>query len=162
MERLCVKATLFSSTEYTNLVKGSPAGGGYSTVEDLLNFSKALLSHKLLGPEWTEALFEGKVDVDSTSRFTKYAYGFCDKRENSHLSWTAQRQYTPDRDRYPGWSTPPERRRHDQPNDDPLLSCQKTHRRTLYPWTLRQNQLSLRAMSLSIQGSTAYDPTVPC
>ena len=42
------------------------------------------MSHKLLSPEWTEMLLEGKVDIDSTSRFTKYAYGFCDKRVNDH------------------------------------------------------------------------------
>jgi D-alanyl-D-alanine carboxypeptidase len=74
----------FKNNYYTNLVKGSPAGGGYSTVEDLLNFSKALLSHKLLSPEWTEMLFEGKVDVDSTSRHAKYAYGFLDIKVNDH------------------------------------------------------------------------------
>jgi D-alanyl-D-alanine carboxypeptidase len=74
----------FKNNYYTNLVKGSPAGGGYSTVEDLLNFSRALLSHKLLSPGWTELLFEGKIDVDSMSRGTKYAYGFCDKRVNDH------------------------------------------------------------------------------
>ena len=70
----------FKNNYYTNLVKGSPAGGGYSTVEDLLNFSKALLSHKLLSPEWTEMLLEGKVDFDPTSRGVKYAYGFFDDR----------------------------------------------------------------------------------
>jgi len=35
-------------------VKGSPAGGGYSTVDDLHQFCIALQSHRLMGPEYTE------------------------------------------------------------------------------------------------------------
>jgi CubicO group peptidase (beta-lactamase class C family) len=35
-------------------VKGSPAGGGYSTVDDLHGFCIALHNHKLIGPEYTE------------------------------------------------------------------------------------------------------------
>jgi CubicO group peptidase (beta-lactamase class C family) len=36
-----------------HVVKGSPAGGSYSTVEDLQKFSDALLGHRLLDAEWT-------------------------------------------------------------------------------------------------------------
>jgi len=39
--------------------KGSSAGGGYSTVEDMLKFANALGSHKLLTPESTEIVFTG-------------------------------------------------------------------------------------------------------
>ena len=56
-------------------IKGTPAGGGYSTVEDLLNFSNALLGHRLLSPESTELLLAGKVEVREGSH---YAYGFFD------------------------------------------------------------------------------------
>lgn len=35
-------------------VKGSPAGGGYSTVDDLLKFCIALHNHKLLNPKYTK------------------------------------------------------------------------------------------------------------
>ena len=38
-------------------VKGSPAGGGYSTVDDMLRFCIALLHHRLLTPEYTKLLF---------------------------------------------------------------------------------------------------------
>jgi D-alanyl-D-alanine carboxypeptidase len=38
-------------------VKGSPAGGGYSTVADMLKFCLALLHYKLLTPEYTKLLF---------------------------------------------------------------------------------------------------------
>ncbi|NTV72525.1 MAG: beta-lactamase family protein [Azonexaceae bacterium] len=34
-------------------VKGTPAGGGYSTAGDLLSFKEALLGNKLLSPEFT-------------------------------------------------------------------------------------------------------------
>lgn len=56
-------------------IRGTPAGGGYSTVEDLLNFGNALLGHQLLSPESTELLLAGKVEVGESSQ---YAYGFFD------------------------------------------------------------------------------------
>ncbi|HMG73549.1 MAG TPA: serine hydrolase domain-containing protein [Pyrinomonadaceae bacterium] len=39
--------------------KGSSAGGGYSTVEDMLKFANALNANKLLTPEFTEIVFSG-------------------------------------------------------------------------------------------------------
>ena len=57
-------------------IKGTPAGGGYSTVEDLLSFGEALLGHRLLSPESTELLLAGKVQV---SQGSQYAYGFFDR-----------------------------------------------------------------------------------
>jgi D-alanyl-D-alanine carboxypeptidase len=59
--------------------RGSPAGGGYSTVEDLIRFANALLSHKLLNAEYTDLVTTGKVDVQDSVR---YAYGFEDHFEN--------------------------------------------------------------------------------
>jgi D-alanyl-D-alanine carboxypeptidase len=59
--------------------RGTSAGGGYSTVMDLLNFAQALMSHKLLNAEYTDLLITGKVD---TGGGAKYAYGFEDGRKN--------------------------------------------------------------------------------
>ncbi len=56
--------------------KGSPAGGGYSTVEDMLKFSLALHGHKLLSQKYTEIVTTGKVETGGPGR--KYAYGFGD------------------------------------------------------------------------------------
>jgi CubicO group peptidase (beta-lactamase class C family) len=56
--------------------RGTSAGGGYSTVEDLLRFANALQSHKLLGAEHTDLLTTGKVDTPGGG---KYAYGFGDR-----------------------------------------------------------------------------------
>jgi D-alanyl-D-alanine carboxypeptidase len=53
-------------------VRGTSAGGGYSTVEDLLRFANAITSHKLLNEHFTELLVTGKVDA----RGGKYGYGF--------------------------------------------------------------------------------------
>ena len=53
------------------------AGGGYSTVEDLLSFANALKTDKLLNAENQELLTTGKVD---TPRGEKYAFGFMDRR----------------------------------------------------------------------------------
>jgi hypothetical protein len=39
--------------------RGTSAGGGYSTVEDLARFADALLNHDLLSPDSTELLITG-------------------------------------------------------------------------------------------------------
>ena len=54
--------------------RGTSAGGGYSTVEDLFRFAMALQQHKLLNAQYTEILTTGKVDTPGG----KYAYGFGD------------------------------------------------------------------------------------
>ena len=59
--------------------RGTSAGGGYSTVEDLLKFANALQTHKLLNAQYTEMLTTGKVD---TPMGGKYAYGFQDAMTN--------------------------------------------------------------------------------
>src|SRR5258708_205565 len=55
--------------------RGTSAGGGYSTVEDLLKFANVLASHKVLDARNTELLTTGKVN---TARGVKYAFGFMD------------------------------------------------------------------------------------
>jgi CubicO group peptidase (beta-lactamase class C family) len=55
------------------LQRGASAGGGYSTVEDLQRFARALLEHKLLNKEYTDLDLAGKVDTGRGS--VKYAYG---------------------------------------------------------------------------------------
>jgi len=55
--------------------RGTSAGGGYTTVEDLLSFANALSTYKLLDKEHTELLTTGHVDTPMGS---KYAYGFMD------------------------------------------------------------------------------------
>jgi D-alanyl-D-alanine carboxypeptidase len=60
--------------------RGTSAGGGYSTVSDLVRFANALMSHKLLNAEYTELLITGKVDLPGGG--AKYAYGFEDTRQN--------------------------------------------------------------------------------
>jgi CubicO group peptidase (beta-lactamase class C family) len=46
---------------YTLPGRGSSAGGGYSTVEDLLKFDAAMRSGQLLPPEWTAWYFTGQL-----------------------------------------------------------------------------------------------------
>jgi D-alanyl-D-alanine carboxypeptidase len=55
--------------------RGTSAGGGYSTVEDLQRFADALMNHKLLNANYTDLLTTGKV---ATPRGGKYAFGFFD------------------------------------------------------------------------------------
>ena len=65
------------------IFKGAPAGGGYSTAEDLLKFSAALTGNKLLGPKYTEIVTTGKVKTGPH----KYAYGFGEHMANGQRSF---------------------------------------------------------------------------
>jgi len=58
--------------------RGTSAGGGYSTVEDLARFAAALEQHKLLDAHSTELLTTGKPGTPDNS----YAYGFADQKIN--------------------------------------------------------------------------------
>lgn len=59
--------------------RGTSAGGGYSTVNDLLRFADALRAHKLLDAPHTELMMTGKV---TTPFGAKYAYGFGEMTTN--------------------------------------------------------------------------------
>lgn len=59
--------------------RGSSAGGGDSTVGDLLKFDQALRGNKLLSPELTRTIVTGKVQPPRFPPDARYAYGFGDK-----------------------------------------------------------------------------------
>jgi D-alanyl-D-alanine carboxypeptidase len=59
--------------------RGTSAGGGYSTVGDLLKFATALVGNRLLNAAYTDTLITGKVQVGEGRM---YAYGFTDERTN--------------------------------------------------------------------------------
>ena len=59
--------------------RGSSAGGGDSTVGDLLKFDQALRNNRLLSPEMTRLVTTGKVHPPQMPEGTKYAYGFGEK-----------------------------------------------------------------------------------
>jgi D-alanyl-D-alanine carboxypeptidase len=59
--------------------RGTSAGGGYTTVEDLQRFAAALVSHRLLDAHFTELLVTGKFAMPSMpGERARYAYGFVD------------------------------------------------------------------------------------
>jgi CubicO group peptidase (beta-lactamase class C family) len=58
--------------------RGTSAGGGYSTVGDLLKFANALQSHELLDALYTKMLTTGTVDTP----MGRYGYGFVDQLIN--------------------------------------------------------------------------------
>jgi len=58
---------------YTRAIKGSPAGGGFSTVDDLHRFAIALTEYQLLGKELTEDAYTEKTKYNSAFW---YGYGF--------------------------------------------------------------------------------------
>jgi len=55
--------------------RGTSAGGGYTTVEDLLRFANALTQHTLLNEHYTELLTTAKPETGDAH----YAYGFQDE-----------------------------------------------------------------------------------
>jgi CubicO group peptidase (beta-lactamase class C family) len=58
---------------FMHAVKGGPAGGGYSTVEDLYRFHQALRQYRLLDQKHTNLVLAGKVTMGPDD---KYAYLF--------------------------------------------------------------------------------------
>jgi CubicO group peptidase (beta-lactamase class C family) len=58
---------------FLHVVKGGPAGGGFSTAPDLLKFANALIGHKLLSQRYTDIVTTGKV---AAGPGLKYGYGF--------------------------------------------------------------------------------------
>ena len=61
------------NNNYYNTVRGGPAGGGYSTVDDLYSFSKFLTQFKFLSQKMTEQAYSNKVNYNSANW---YGYGF--------------------------------------------------------------------------------------
>ena len=57
---------------FMHVMRGGPAGGGYSTAPDLLRFAQALTTGKLVTPATYELMTTPKPDVSSPS----YGYGF--------------------------------------------------------------------------------------
>ena len=72
-------STAWTPNTNTLGLRGTSAGGGYSTVGDLMKFAAALMGHRLLNAEYTALLIGGKVD---TGGGRMYAYGFEDERKN--------------------------------------------------------------------------------
>ncbi len=62
----------FRNNLFKHVIKGTPAGGGYSTVEDLLKFDIALRSNKLVASEYSKLLLTSKPELNSP----EYGYGF--------------------------------------------------------------------------------------
>ncbi|HEY0048850.1 MAG TPA: serine hydrolase domain-containing protein [Pyrinomonadaceae bacterium] len=62
----------FRNNIFIHVIRGGPAGGGYSTVGDLLKFARALQSGKLVGKEYVKLLTSPKPELNSP----EYGYGF--------------------------------------------------------------------------------------
>lgn len=66
------RGTVFRANTIMLPVKGGPAGGGYSTVEDVMRFTSALQSGKLVSAETAKLLMSPKPELASPN----YGYGF--------------------------------------------------------------------------------------
>lgn len=53
------KSVVWRKNIYTRPARGSAAGGGYSTAEDLLRFMESLYNCQFLSPPWTDWVFGG-------------------------------------------------------------------------------------------------------
>ncbi|MEW6129154.1 MAG: serine hydrolase domain-containing protein [Acidobacteriota bacterium] len=69
----------FTNNIFKHVMRGGPAGGGYSTVDDLLNFAVALRAGKLVGQEYVKTLLTAKPELNSKD----YGYGFDIEHEPS-------------------------------------------------------------------------------
>ena len=65
---------------YLHVVKGGPAGGCFSTVEDLVKFADGLRSEKLLNARYTSLMTEGKVAPNPENPGSLYAYGIGERK----------------------------------------------------------------------------------
>jgi CubicO group peptidase (beta-lactamase class C family) len=62
----------YRNNVFMHVIRGGPAGGGYSTAGDLVKFADALTSGKLVSPATYELLTTPKPEVKSP----EYGYGF--------------------------------------------------------------------------------------
>lgn len=62
----------FRNNVFMHVMRGGPAGGGYSTAEDLVRFAEVLRSGKLVSPATFELMTTPKPDLNSP----RYGYGF--------------------------------------------------------------------------------------
>ncbi len=60
------------SNTFEHVIRGGPAGGGYSTARDLLAFAEALRTGKLVSPATAERLWTPKPELQSP----EYGFGF--------------------------------------------------------------------------------------
>src|SRR5262249_50062131 len=71
----------FKNNLFEHVMKGGPAGGGYSTVGDLLKFDIALRSNKLVSKNYTELLLTPKPELNAPD----YGYGFAIDHVNNSV-----------------------------------------------------------------------------
>ena len=64
--------TTWKNNVFEHVIRGGPAGGGYSTAEDLLRFDRALRGGKLLSPPYVNMLLSAKPELKSPD----YGFGF--------------------------------------------------------------------------------------
>jgi CubicO group peptidase (beta-lactamase class C family) len=64
--------TRWRANTFEHVIRGGPAGGGYSTARDLLAFAEAMRKGKLVSAATAERLWSTKPDLQSS----EYGYGF--------------------------------------------------------------------------------------
>jgi CubicO group peptidase (beta-lactamase class C family) len=69
---------IYTNNLFRHVIRGGPAGGGYSTVDDLLNFAVALRGNKLVGAQLVAQLLSVKPTLNST----RYGFGFAVDSKN--------------------------------------------------------------------------------
>jgi len=69
----------FDNNQYTRIMRGSPSGGAYSTVEDFFKFDTAIRMNKLLSAVNTKLMFEGRPELSAAF----HSYGFFIEESNA-------------------------------------------------------------------------------
>jgi CubicO group peptidase (beta-lactamase class C family) len=71
-ERTSGGGRTWRANTFAHVIRGGPAGGGYSTVEDLLAFAEAMRNGRLVSEATRETLWSPKPELSSPT----YGYGF--------------------------------------------------------------------------------------
>jgi len=66
----------FRNNLFEHVIRGGPAGGGYSTVGDLVRFATALHHYEILTPATTEVLLSPQATLPGPDQSLSYGYGF--------------------------------------------------------------------------------------
>ena len=75
---------IFENNIFKHILRGGPAGGGYSTVKDLLKFDQALRNNRLLTSKLKAELFATRPELNSPN----YGYGFEVATKNHNVGHT--------------------------------------------------------------------------
>jgi len=84
----------FRNNLFLHVIRGGPAGGGYSTAEDLVRFAEALKSGKLVSPNTFELIDDAEARAEFPSVWVRL-WGGCPDGRGRPQRWISRHQLQP-------------------------------------------------------------------